>query len=236
MPFFASMWSQQRRYEFAVGVADSVSRVAALGLLVASGMVALGQPMIDLIFTGGRFSSADSRLCAAYFAVFSISMFLWSAQAIYARAFYAAGNTMVPMVAGTIVTVVSWPIYVSLFHWQGAIGLAFASNIGIALQTVTIAILLHRRHMVSLASLDYAELGRCLLAALASGAAVWIVAWAVGGLLAHLPGAPSLRHTRWIDLAVLVAGIAAWLAVTKEVLERSGSALPKVAMKRLGLV
>jgi hypothetical protein len=37
-------------------------------------------------------------------------------------------------------------------------------------------------------------------------------------------------------LAVLVTGIAAWLAVTKEVLERSGSALPKVAMKRLGLV
>ena len=42
MPFFASLWSQQRRYEFATGVADSVSRVAALGLLAASGMVALG--------------------------------------------------------------------------------------------------------------------------------------------------------------------------------------------------
>jgi len=36
-------------------------------------------------------------------------------------------------------------------------------------------------------------------------------------------------------LAVLVAGITVWLAITKEVLERSGSALPKVAMKRLGL-
>ncbi len=93
MPFFASLWSQERRYEFATGVADSVSRVAALGLLAASGMVALGRPMIDLFFTGGRFSSADARECAAYFAVFSVSLFLWSAQAIYARAFYAAGNT-----------------------------------------------------------------------------------------------------------------------------------------------
>ena len=101
MPFFASLWSQQKRYEFAVGVADSVSRVASLGLLAASGMVALGQPMIDLVFTGGRFSHADASLCAAYFAVFSVSMFLWSAQAIYARAFYAAGNTIAPMVAGT---------------------------------------------------------------------------------------------------------------------------------------
>ena len=72
-------------------------------------------------------------------------------------------------------------------------GLAVASDIGIALQTVTIAVLLHRRHMVSLASLDYAELGRCLLAALASGAAVWIAVWAVGSVLGHLPGAPAAR-------------------------------------------
>ena len=174
MPFFASLWSQQRRYEFAIGVADSVSRVAALGLLAASGMVALGRPMVDLIFTGGRFSAGDARECAAYFAVFSISLFLWSAQAIYARAFYAAGNTLLPMAAATIVTLVSLPIYAAFYHWQGAMGLAVASDVGIALQTVTIAVLLHNRRMVSLASLDYAELGRCLLAALASGAAVWV--------------------------------------------------------------
>jgi putative peptidoglycan lipid II flippase len=235
MPFFASMWSQQRRYEFAVGVADSVSRVAALGLLVASGMVALGLPLIDLVFTGGRFSAADSRLCAAYFAVFSVSMFLWSAQAIYARAFYAAGNTMVPMIAGTAVTLVSLPIYYVLYHMHGAIGLAIASDIGIALQTVVVAVLLHQRHMVSLASLDYAELGRCLFAALSSGAAVGIAVWAVDHLLVHVPGAPLLHHTRLVDLSVLLAGTALWLAVTKVVLEKSGSALPRVAMRRLGL-
>jgi len=44
MPFFASLWSKQRHYEFATSVADSVSRVAALGLLAASMMVALGCP------------------------------------------------------------------------------------------------------------------------------------------------------------------------------------------------
>ena len=36
MPFFASLWTRDRRYEFATGVADSVSRVASLGLLAAS--------------------------------------------------------------------------------------------------------------------------------------------------------------------------------------------------------
>jgi putative peptidoglycan lipid II flippase len=235
MPFFASLWSQQKHYDFATGVADSVSRVAALGLLAASGMVALGQPMIDLVFTGGRFSAADARECAAYFAVFSVSLFLWSAQAIYARAFYAAQNTFVPMAAATIVTAVSLPIYAAFYHWQGAMGLAMASDVGIALQTGTIAVLLHRRHMVSLASLDFAELGRCLLAGLTSGALAWMVIRGMGGLLGHMALSQLTAQSRWIDLGQIVAGTAVWLVAALWVLEKAGSALPRVMMKRLGL-
>ncbi|HUB31278.1 MAG TPA: murein biosynthesis integral membrane protein MurJ [Terracidiphilus sp.] len=235
MPFFASLWAKDSHYEFAGAVADSVSRVSCLGLLVGSAMVALGQPLIDLVFTGGRFSAADSQLCAAYFAVFSVSVFLWSAQAIYSRAFFAAGNTFTPMVAGTIVTVVSLPIYTLLFHGLGAMGLAVASDLGIAMQTLTIAYLLHRRQMVSLASLDYAELGRCLLAGVASGVAVWLAfAWggetALRGWTGH---SSSRRHLA--DLLFLLAGTVLWLLVANWILSRTGSALPRVVRKRLGL-
>ncbi len=231
MPFFASLWAKQRHDEFANSVADSVSRVACLGLLAASAMVALGGPLIDLFFTGGRFSSADSRLCAAYFAVFSLSMCFWSAQAIYSRAFYAAGNTFIPMAAGTLITLISLPIYAGLYHWHGAMGLAIASNIGIALQTITIAILLHQRRMVSLASLDYAELGRCLLAALLSGAVVWIVFSWLGGI--------AIRHwtipVRIADVVILTFGTLLWLALADRILVRTCSALPKVVRRRLHL-
>jgi putative peptidoglycan lipid II flippase len=235
MPFFASLWSQQRHYDFATQVADSVSRISALGLLAASAMVALGQPAIDLVFTGGRFSSADARECAAYFAVFSISLFLWSAQAIYARAFYAAENTLVPMTAATIVTLVSLPIYASLYHWRGAMGLAIASDLGIAVQTAMLALLLHQRRMVSLASLDYEELGRCLLAALASGAGVWMVIWGLGSLFGQLWAPFHPAQIRWTDFTLLVVGTALWVAIAKWILEKTGSALPRVMMKRLGL-
>jgi putative peptidoglycan lipid II flippase len=235
MPFFASLWSQERRYEFATQVADSVSRVAALGLLSASAIVALALPLVDLIFVGGRFSASDARECAAYFAVFSFSIFLWSAQAIYARAFYAAGNTLLPMAAGTVVTIASLPMYASLYHGLGAMGLAIASDIGIAVQTMALAVLLHQRRMVSLAGLDYAELGRCLLAAAASGAAVWVVFVYSVGRLGQLTGPLTLAHSRWMDFAVLLAGTALWIAIAKFVLEKAGSALPRVMMKRLGL-
>lgn len=235
LPFFASLWTQERRYEFATTVADSVSRVVALSLLAASGMIALGAPLIDFVFTGGRFSTHDAQQCATYFGVFSISLFLWSAQAIYARAFYAAGNTLVPMIAGTVVTAVSIPIYMALFRLHGAMGLAFASDIGIALQTLSTAVLLHKRHMVSLASLDYAELGRCLAAALAAGGAAWLVVQGVGALLVHAHGTHLAHASRWADLAMAIAGTAVWLPLIKIVLEKTGSALPRVILKRLGL-
>jgi putative peptidoglycan lipid II flippase len=226
MPFFARLWVQEKRYDFAVEVADSVSRVAALGLLAASGMIALAPALVDLVLRGGRYTSADTAQTAAYFALFSISLFLWSAQAIYARAFYAAGNTMVPMIAGTVVTLVSLPIYASLYHWQGTAGLAVASDIGIALQTLSLAVLLHQRRMVSLASLDYRELGRCLAAGAASGAAVWAAVSGVGRVLPN--------HSRWMDAAELVFGSGLWMLLAGWLLDRLGSALPRMALKRLG--
>ena len=220
-------------------MADSVSRVAALGLLAASGMVALGRAAGRTALYRRTILRADARECAAYFAVFSVSLFLWSAQAIYARAFYAAGNTFIPMAAGTVVTLVSWPLYAALYHAHGAMGLAVASDLGIAVQTGAIALLLHQRRMVSLASLDYIELARCLTAGVVSGAGVWLALWGLG-ILAHRllrenPGPHLAAQLRWIDLALLVVGSALWLLLTNLVLEKTGSALPRVMRRRLRL-
>jgi putative peptidoglycan lipid II flippase len=101
-------------------------------------------------------------------------------------------------------------------------------------QTLTLAVLLHQRRMVSLASLDYAEIGRCLVAGVAGGAVVWsILIWFVG-VASHILGWKLTANRGW-DLGVLLAGAVLWLAVARWVLEKTGSALPRVAMKRLRL-
>jgi putative peptidoglycan lipid II flippase len=236
MPFFASLWASGKQYEFATGVADSVSRVAALGLLIASGLIGLARPLVEIMFVGGRFSAADCRIFAAYFAIFCLSMFLWSAQAIYARAFYAAGMYYLPMIAGTIVTLISLPMYSGLNDAYGAMGLAMASDIGIALHTVVLAFLLHQRRMVSLASVDFEEIGRCLLAAVASGGVVWLIFSLAMGWAVRILRIKMIAASRPRDLIILLVGGAVWLGIAKWVLERSGSALPRVAMRRLKLI
>jgi putative peptidoglycan lipid II flippase len=126
-------------------------------------------------------------------------------------------------------------MYAALYHWHGAMGLALASDLGIAIQTGTIAVLLHRRHMVSLAGLDYKEMGRCLLAGLAAGGVVWTIIWGVDYLPFDVLHTQVASAKRWTDLAILVGGSAVWIVIAKWILERTGSALPGVAMKRLGM-
>jgi putative peptidoglycan lipid II flippase len=234
LPFFSRLWAQDKRFEFATGVADSVSRVVALGVLAASGMVAMAAPLAQIVFLGGRFSQHDVHETAGYFAIYTLSLCVWSAQAIYARAFYAAGITWLPMLAGSVVTLVAIPLYALGYHWHGAAGLALASDAGIVLQTVSLAYLLHRRRMVSLADLDLKEVGRCLLAGLASGLVVWIALWGVGSL-PMLANAHSARFKLWVDLPELLLGGLIWALMAAWILERLGSALPRVALKRFGI-
>ena len=234
LPFFAQLWAKGKRYEFALGVADSVSRVAALGLLASSAMAALAQPIVGLLFGGGHFTAEDVRTTAVFFALYAFSLFLWSAQAIYARAFYAAGITWLPMLSSTIVMVGAFPLYGLGYRWYGTAGLAVASDVGIALQAVMLAVLLHRRHMVSIASLDGIEMGRCLVAGLCGGAVVFAARAGLAAMVARFL-TPDVLNNRWADAAILILGSVVWMVVTRWVLERTGSALPKVMMQRLGM-
>jgi putative peptidoglycan lipid II flippase len=183
-------------------------------------MIALAGPVVD-IFRGGKFNPEDAQATAGYFAIFALTLFLWSAQGIYARAFYAAGNTLTPAISGTVITVVSIPCYALLYQTMGINGLAIASDLGIFLLTVTLAIQLHRKRLVSLASLEYAELLRSLVVAVIGyAAATAVVRW-----LPHPPGHPG-------DVVLILTATLLWLAISLGGLLLLGSKLPAQLRKR----
>jgi len=104
---------------------------------------------------------------------------LWSAQGLYARAFYAAGDTLTPMVAVSVITAASLPIYSVLFHTFGVVGLAWASDIGIGINLLALAGLLHHRKLVRLGDLRWNELGKAALTAAVAGGISFEVAKAI---------------------------------------------------------
>src|SRR5882762_6138577 len=170
LPFFARLFNEKRLKEFAATVNDSVYRVSAASFLATGWMMAAAFPLIDLVYRRGRFLVSDTQTTAVYFFWFSLSLALWSAQGLYARAFYAAGDTLTPMVAVTVITSASLPIYSLLFHRYGVVGLAFASDIGIGANLLALAWLLHYRKLVSLGEMRWGELGKSAFTAVIAGA------------------------------------------------------------------
>jgi putative peptidoglycan lipid II flippase len=213
LPFFSSLFAQGKLYDFNQAVSKSVSRLLAVGLLMTAWMCALARPIVDLL-TGGKYTPADALATASYFSIFAISLALWSAQGLYARAFYAARNTLVPAISGTVVTCVSIPIYGLLFASMGVNGLAYASDFGILLHTAALAVLLHRYRLVSLATLEFGELARAATAA-------------VLGYFATLAAVAALPHPKgWPgDLLLVTVGSAVWLVACFAVLKLTRSRL-----------
>jgi putative peptidoglycan lipid II flippase len=169
LPFFARLFGARRMREFAETVNGSVYRITAASLLATSFMMAASLPLIDLVYRRGHFLFSDSQTTAIYFFWFSLSLAFWSAQGLYARAFYAAGNTLTPMVASSLITAASLPVYYALYHSLSTVGLAIASDLGIVANTLALAILLHWRKLVPSEQLQWGELGKASITAVVAG-------------------------------------------------------------------
>ena len=220
LPFFASLFQQRRGFDFSASVGRSVSRLFAVGMLVSAWMIALAPWLINF-FKGGKFNRADVLSVTQLFQILSLTLAVWAVQGIYARAFYAASDTRTPAITGTLITVLSVPMYWALFNARGLTGLAIASDIGILAQTATLAILLHRKRLVSLLHLEYAELGRALLAALIA----YIATITLLHLLPDLPGHQG-------DLLSISLGTLTWAVAAVLTLLALRSKLPAQILRR----
>ncbi len=221
LPFFAKLFGEKRMREFADTVNGSIYRIVATSLLATSFMMAAALPLIDLVYRRGRFLFSDSQETAIYFFWFSLSLAFWSAQGLYSRAFYAAGNTLTPMVASSLITLASLPIYSALYHTFSTVGLAMASDLGIVANTLALAILLHRRKLVPTGELQWGELGKAGITA------------AVAGLLSQLVArAVTVSGSRTADVEALGLITITWAGAAAAGLWLTGSQLPHDLRRR----
>ena len=120
------------------------------------------------------------------------------------------------MVAATIVTAASLPIYWVLFHALNVVGLALASDIGIFANTAVLAWLLHREGLVSLNELPWGELGKAFAIAVLAGAAAMFAARAIPIYGRRVADVESLG----IATLTWAGGVAAGLWLTRSALLR----------------
>jgi putative peptidoglycan lipid II flippase len=230
LPFFAKLFGEKRLHEFADKVNGSIYRIVATSLLATSFMMAAALPLIDLVYRRGRFTFSDSQETALYFFWFSLSLCFWAAQGLYSRAFYAAGNTLTPMVASSLITLASIPMYSALYRHFSTVGLAMASDFGIVANTLALALLLHRRRLVRASELHWREIGKAGITAVVAG----LLSRQVGRLLMESNSRIADLKTVGLIIATWAGAVAAGLWLTRSSLpgdlrRRKPTSYPRVA-------
>lgn len=124
------------------GVRETVRR--ALGLLLfltlpaTAGLMALGVPVVRLLFERGKFHAGDTQATAAALFYYSIGLIAYTGVKVLAPAFYALGRSRVPLVA-SISAVAANLIVILVLH--GRLGFR-AIALGTALGSVMNAVVL----------------------------------------------------------------------------------------------
>ena len=202
--------------------------VAAFGGFAAGGEVVVAEPTIRLIFQQGRFAAVYTQQTALLLRVFLAVVFCWGLQQLIGRAFYARQDTLSPAVLGTLVTLVSLPLFYLLARHLQALGVALASAGSMALYTLVLALWWRHRFGPGIfASLAPVGLKLARLGLLAALLALWVVHTEAG-----LWGGRPLLGAAYAILASGVAFglpfvlLAGWLApaLVRPYLERLGPA------------
>ena len=178
------------------GMRDAVSRALRLMLVVnvpaTVGLIALGAPIVELIFERGSFTPEDTAATAAALIFYAPGLAGYSAVRIAVPCFYAQGSSMTPTGISMAAVSLNIALNLVLVELMGYRGLALGTSIAALANAIALLAVLRGR-------LNGLDLPRVLLvfvkiaaASAAMGAAAWTIhehlldVWEGGRLLARL--------------------------------------------------
>jgi putative peptidoglycan lipid II flippase len=183
------------REAFGAALSRAINVIIGLSAPAAAGLIAIGQPLIALLFERGRFTALDTRQVSLALSLYALGLVAHCVLEIVTRAFYALKENRKPVLWSVISVVVNIALSFALlplferFTDFPFIALALANTLATALETVALYILLARNFPDIRLARGASELGKALLGAAIMAAAVfgWLQL-APSGPLAALGG------------------------------------------------
>lgn len=217
-PFLARLFAEGKLKEMAANVTRALRLSLVVAGLGAAGVIGLALPITQVAYQRGEFAATDTLVVAGLLTIYGFSIPLWAAHQVYTRGFYAQRRMWLPVVIGTLTTVVAIPMYFYGAENFGDKGVAGASLAVMVIYTVAIGWWWHRQHAIGEVA---ATLARVAVAAVPAG----FIGWAVSrGVMGTGPTSPTEA------VIALIGGSVLTVAVYLGVMRLIGA--PELAMLR----
>ena len=130
-PFLAQLFAKNDFEAFNATLNNALKNTLVIVLPISLYLISVANPVLGLIFEGGQFNQSDTILASPYLQIMLIAVPFWAFQQILGRAFYAMENTKTPAIVGTIITLITIPIYAYFVPIFGGISIAIITTASI---------------------------------------------------------------------------------------------------------
>jgi putative peptidoglycan lipid II flippase len=209
---------------------QSLSLLAYLTLPATLGLMALGVPVVRLLYQHGRFTAADTAATASALFLYSFGLLGYTGVKVLAPAFYALGTPRVPLAASALAVFTNLTVILLLHDSLGYRAIALGTALGSLLNAAMLLGVFQRRVGGLLGHGLVRPLGRMLLAALAMGG----VAWSAARGLEHALGTNGVKAVLATGLAPVAVGVLVYLGLTHLLRVDEAQLLVAMAARRRG--
>lgn len=145
-PFLVNLLAKNDIRQFDSTLNDALEAGLILIIPCALFMTVAAQPILTIIFQGGRFGPAETAACVPLTRLLLLATPFWIFYMVIVRGFYAHGDTLTPAITGTIITLVCIPAYYLFAAPLGAWAICAISGISIAAYALWLAFIWIRGH------------------------------------------------------------------------------------------
>lgn len=214
-PTLSTLHAQENYDGFRRTLSSALRNVLFLSIPAGFGLVIMSRPIVQLLFEGNDWTSADTRATAWALAFYGIGLAGHAALEILARTFYALHDTWTPVIIGgtaMVLNVILSFTFIEVFSALGADsypigpfgGLALANSLATAVESTVLWLILKRQMPAMDPRPVLLTLGRTGLASLGMLAVVWVWLQFSTPLLIELTGGVLLGAVVFGGLALLL--------------------------------
>ncbi|MGH8017101.1 MAG: murein biosynthesis integral membrane protein MurJ [Opitutaceae bacterium] len=145
-PLIARCAARGERREMAAHYHRAILLTMHIALPASVGLFLLAEPVVRMLFQRGEFGGADTAAMTPVLGIFCVGLPFYSYVTLVTRAFHALKDTRTPVRVAAGAFVLNLALSLALMRPYGVLGLAAASNLAIAVQTIVLQAILGRRH------------------------------------------------------------------------------------------
>lgn len=208
-PMLSGLVAEKKMDTFKDTLSLSLRSIFFLMLPAAVGLIALGKPIVTILFEGQKFTAQDTALTSYALIFYSLALFAHAAIIMLPRAFYALQDTVTPVVVSILAVSVS-----ILLNWiflkftsLGVGGFALSFSIMGLINMLLLMEILRRKIKGIRGNVIMKSFTKTLTASIVMGLAVFVTAQ-ISGMLSTSLGLSGHGEAAVIVFAGIMVGMA----------------------------